>query len=220
MTTHLKIGHDPRKNKTYAQLHTEISKLKHPAQPDLNWPLIKKLCVELEQVNGLDLDSTALLIIATLRTENISAANPALSIMCQLLTEHWSHVWPEQFSNRVKILNFFIEQLRITIRSLSFETEADLIQLMQFQENLQNILHIQHKGLVLKEPDALLAQIAAIVQRLQNKFSSTQPNLALEQPKAFIKNNSNSMLKKIIGLVILAIVFLSLGIVLGIYWGK
>jgi type VI secretion system protein VasL len=60
MTTHitLKTGGDPRTLPDYA-LRDELSKLTHPARPDVNWQYVEKLCLSLFEQNGVELQTAA-----------------------------------------------------------------------------------------------------------------------------------------------------------------
>jgi len=61
MTMHktLKTGGDPRLLPDYAALRDELSKLTHPARPDVNWRYAEKLCLSLFEQNGVELQSAA-----------------------------------------------------------------------------------------------------------------------------------------------------------------
>jgi type VI secretion system protein VasL len=61
MTTHitLKTGGDPRTLPDYAALRDELSKLTHPARPDVNWQYVEKLCLSLFEQNGVELQTAA-----------------------------------------------------------------------------------------------------------------------------------------------------------------
>ncbi|EEZ5349956.1 type VI secretion protein ImpA, partial [Escherichia coli O45:H11] len=43
----LKTGGDPRSLPDYAALRDEISKLTHPARPDVDWCYVETLCLRL-----------------------------------------------------------------------------------------------------------------------------------------------------------------------------
>lgn len=56
---HLKTGGDPRTFADYVSLRDEMSKLTHPARPDVNWPHAETLCLSLFEHNGVELQTTA-----------------------------------------------------------------------------------------------------------------------------------------------------------------
>ncbi len=51
----IKTGGDPRSLPDYAALRDELSKLTHPARPDVNWRYAEKLCLSLFEQNGVEL---------------------------------------------------------------------------------------------------------------------------------------------------------------------
>lgn len=61
MTTHitLKTGGDPRTLPDYAALRDELSKLTHPARPDVNWQYVQRLCLSIFEQNGVELQTAA-----------------------------------------------------------------------------------------------------------------------------------------------------------------
>lgn len=50
----LKTGGDPRSLPDYAALRDEISKLTHPARPDVDWRYVETLCLRLYEHNGVE----------------------------------------------------------------------------------------------------------------------------------------------------------------------
>ncbi|MFO6426208.1 type VI secretion system ImpA family N-terminal domain-containing protein [Escherichia coli] len=53
----LKTGGDPRSLPDYAALPDEISKLTHPARPDVDWRYVETLCLRLYEHNGVELQN-------------------------------------------------------------------------------------------------------------------------------------------------------------------
>lgn len=49
----LKTDSDPRTLSDYAALRDELSKLAHPARPDVNWQYVEKLNLSLFEQNGV-----------------------------------------------------------------------------------------------------------------------------------------------------------------------
>lgn len=54
---HLQTGGDPRTLADYTRLHDEMSKLTHPARPDVDWLYAEKLCLSLFELNGIELQT-------------------------------------------------------------------------------------------------------------------------------------------------------------------
>ncbi|WP_252497988.1 type VI secretion system ImpA family N-terminal domain-containing protein, partial [Escherichia coli] len=55
----LKTGVDPRSLPDYAALRDEISKLTHPARPDVDWRYVETLCLRLYEHNGVELQTAS-----------------------------------------------------------------------------------------------------------------------------------------------------------------
>lgn len=55
----IKTGGDPRTLPDYTALRDELSKLTHPARPDVNWQHVEKLCLSLFEQNGVELQTLA-----------------------------------------------------------------------------------------------------------------------------------------------------------------
>ncbi|CAI0998993.1 type VI secretion system ImpA family N-terminal domain-containing protein [Serratia liquefaciens] len=63
----LHAGQDPRAWSEYTQLRDELSKLTHPARPDVDWQNVEQLCVTLFRHNGSDLQTAAWFCCARLQ---------------------------------------------------------------------------------------------------------------------------------------------------------
>lgn len=61
MTRHkpLNSGGDPRTLPDYSTLREELSKLTHPARPDVSWRYAEKLRLSLFEQNGVELQTCA-----------------------------------------------------------------------------------------------------------------------------------------------------------------
>jgi len=57
----IKTGGDPRTLPDYAALRDELSKLTHPARPDVNWRYAEKRCLSLFEQNGVELQTLRVL---------------------------------------------------------------------------------------------------------------------------------------------------------------
>ena len=55
----LKTGGDPRGLPDFTPLRDELSKLTHPARPDVDWLYAEKLCLSLFEQNGAELQTAA-----------------------------------------------------------------------------------------------------------------------------------------------------------------
>lgn len=69
----LKTGGDPRSLPDYAALRDEISKLTHPARPDVDWRYVETLCLRLYEHNGVELQTASWYTIARMHTTGLSS---------------------------------------------------------------------------------------------------------------------------------------------------
>ncbi|EEY3554865.1 type VI secretion protein ImpA, partial [Escherichia coli] len=90
----LKTGGDPRSLPDYAALRDEISKLTHPARPDVDWRYVETLCLRLYEHNGVELQTASWYTIARMHTTGLSGLNEGLALIVALTRHHWSVMWP------------------------------------------------------------------------------------------------------------------------------
>ena len=67
----LKTGGDPRSLPDYAALHDEISKLTHPARPDVDWHKVEQLSLTLFRHNGVELQTLAWYTVGRIRNAGL-----------------------------------------------------------------------------------------------------------------------------------------------------
>lgn len=93
MTMHkiLKTGGDPRLLPDYAALRDELSKLTHPARPDLNWRYAEKLCLSLFEQNGMELQTAAWYTLARTQLAGLYGFNEGMAILEALINHRWGH---------------------------------------------------------------------------------------------------------------------------------
>lgn len=88
-TYHLKPGGDPRTLADYVSLRDEMSKLTHPARPDVNWPHAETLCLSLFEHNGVELQTAAWYTLARTHLSGLYGMNEGLAILDALLSRQW-----------------------------------------------------------------------------------------------------------------------------------
>ena len=153
MTTHitLKTGGDPRTLPDYAALRDEISKLTHPARPDVNWQYVEKLCLSLFEQNGVELQTAAWYTLARTHLSGLAGLNEGLAILEALISHQWDFFWPKALHARLEILNGLSQRLQQRMRMLPF-----------------NNSHLSE----LYSAEALLISLSAVLQRLELKHLS------------------------------------------------
>lgn len=85
----IKTGGDPRTLPDYTALRDELSKLTHPARPDVNWRHVEKLCLSLFEQNGVELQTLAWYTLARTQLAGLFGLNEGLAILEALISHQW-----------------------------------------------------------------------------------------------------------------------------------
>lgn len=115
----LKTGGDPRALPDYATLRDELSKLAHPARPDVNWQYVEKLCLSLFEQNGVELQTGAWFTLARSHLARVSGLNEGLAILTALLSHQWVQLWPQPAHARAEIINGLLQRVQKLFRTFS-----------------------------------------------------------------------------------------------------
>ena len=166
---HLQTGGDPRMLADYAALRGEMSKLTHPARPDVDWQHAEKLCLSLFEHNGVELQTAAWYTLARTQRAGLYGMNEGLAILEALLSREWGNLWPQPLHARMEILSNLSKRLQQLMRTLT-PTDADLSQLYQVEEHLKMLgdvlqrMELKHAG----QLDVLLTLVHNAAVRLEN----------------------------------------------------
>lgn len=188
MTMHkiLKTGGDPRLLPDYAALRDELSKLTHPARPDVNWRYAEKLCLSLFEQNGVELQTAAWYTLARTQLAGLFGLNEGLTILEALISHQWGALWPQPVHARMEILSSLSQRLQQRMRSLPLNY-SDLSQLNRAEQLLTGLrevlqrLELKH----LSQLDTLRTLMHNSAVRLENSDgitstgSSIQPGIVL-----------------------------------------
>lgn len=182
MTMHktLKTGGDPRLLPDYAALRDELSKLTHPARPDVNWHYAEKLCLSLFEQNGVELQTAAWYTLARTQLAGLFGLNEGLAILEALISHQWGGLWPQPVHARMEILSSLSQRLQQRMRSLPLNY-SDLSQLYRAEQLLTGLgevlqrLELKH----LSQLDTLRTQMHNSAVRLENSdgITSNGPNI-------------------------------------------
>ncbi|HAT1613594.1 TPA: hypothetical protein I8Y09_000239 [Raoultella ornithinolytica] len=188
MTMHkiLKTGGDPRTLADYAALRDELSKLTHPARPDVNWRYAEKLCLSLFEQNGVELQTAAWYTLARTQLAGLFGLNEGLTILEALISHQWGAMWPQPVHARMEIVSSLSQRLQQRMRSLPLNY-SDLSQLYRAEQLLTALgamlqrLELKH----LSQLDTLRTLMHNSAVRLENSDgltttgSSIQPGIVL-----------------------------------------
>ncbi|MBS0878481.1 MULTISPECIES: VasL domain-containing protein [unclassified Tatumella] len=173
----IKTGGDPRMLTDYISLRDELSKLTHPARPDVDWHYVEKRCLSLFEMNGVELQTAAWYTLARMQLAGIFGLNEGLVILEALISHQWDVLWPRPAHARMDILRSLSQRLQQRIRSLPFNYR-DLSQLYRAEQLLISLGEkLQHPELKL---DTLRALIHNSAVRLENSAGITSPGPAIQ----------------------------------------
>lgn len=170
----LKTGGDPRTLADYATLRDELSKLTHPARPDVNWHYVEKLCLSLFEQNGVELQTAAWYTLARTQLAGLFGLNEGLAILDALISHQWGTLWPQPVHARMEILSSLNQRLQQRMRSLPLNY-SDLRQLYRAEQLLGSLgevlqrLELKH----LSQLDTLRSLMHNSAVRLENSNDTT-----------------------------------------------
>lgn len=176
----IKTGGDPRAQPDYAALRDELSKLTHPARPDVNWRYAEKLCLSLFEQNGVELQTVAWYTLARTQLAGLFGLNEGLTILEALISHQWGALWPQPVYARMEILSSLSQRLQQRMRSLPLNY-SDLSQLYRAEQLLTGLGEVlQHLELKhLSQLDTLRTLMHNNAVRLENSdgITSTGSNI-------------------------------------------
>ncbi|MGL4200215.1 MAG: type VI secretion system ImpA family N-terminal domain-containing protein, partial [Enterobacter roggenkampii] len=176
----IKTGGDPRSLSDYAALRDELSKLTHPARPDVNWRYAEKLCLSLFEQNGVELQTVAWYTLARAQLAGLFGLNEGLTILEALISHQWGALWPQPVHARMEILSSLSQRLQQRMRSIPLNY-SDLSQLYRAEQLLTGLgevlqrLELKH----LSQLDTLRTLMHNSAVRLENSdgITSTGSNI-------------------------------------------
>ncbi len=184
---HLKTGGDPRAVADYVALREEMSKLTHPARPDVDWPYAEKLCLSLFEQNGVELQTAAWYTLVRTQRAGMYGLNEGLAILAALVSRQWENLWPRPVNARMEILSSLSKRLQQVMRTLPL-TRSDQSQLYQVEAHLKTLekvlerLELKH----VSQLDALLTQVHNAAVRLENSAYEAAETEAIVIPDTAI----------------------------------
>ncbi|MGP8939890.1 VasL domain-containing protein [Enterobacter soli] len=169
-------GQDPRAWSEYTQVRDELSKLTHPARPDVDWRKVEQLCVTLFRHNGTDLQTAAWFCCARLQRSGLSGLSEGLELIDSLITHQWSVMWPPQMPFRKEILVWLSDHLMLSLRRFTL-SHQDLPVVYRLEQQFRHLCDLLQR-LELRQVskmDALLHWMHAAVVRLENTKDAPLP---------------------------------------------
>lgn len=194
---YLKTGSDPRALSDYAALRKELSKLTHPARPDVNWRYAEKLCLSLFEQNGVELQTAAWYTLTRMQLAGLFGLSEGLAILEALISHQWGTLWPQPIHARMEILSGLSQRIQQRMRTLPL-SYSDLPQLYRAEQRLTTLgavlqrLELKH----LSQFDTLRTLMHNSAIGLENRDGAgpeaiIQPSVVL--PAAVINNSGASV---------------------------
>lgn len=172
----LHAGQDPRAWTEYTQLRDELSKLTHPARPDVDWRKVEQLCVTLFRHNGSDLQTAAWFCCARLQRAGLAGLSGGLDVVDSLVAHQWTMMWPPQLPFRQEILVWLSDHLMLSLRCFTL-SHQDLPAVYRLEQQLRHLCDLLQR-LELRQMsklDALLHWMHAAVVRLESAKEAHLP---------------------------------------------
>lgn len=161
-TNRISTGGDPRAFTEFGQLRDEISKLTHPARPDVDWQKVEQLSLTLFRHNGVELQTLAWYTVSRMRNAGLLGLAEGAELLEALLTHHWSAIWPQQTHARVEILTWLSARLQQELRTLTL-SYADLSVVYRVEQRLKHACEVLQR-LELK----VLSKLEVVVTWMHN----------------------------------------------------
>ncbi|MBN6454240.1 type VI secretion system ImpA family N-terminal domain-containing protein [Escherichia coli] len=167
----LKTGGDPRSLPDYAALRDEISKLTHPARPDVNWRYVETLCLRLYEHNGVELQTASWYTIARMHTTGLSGLNEGLALIVALTRHHWSVMWPLNTHARLEIITGLFNRLQKKLRAMPPDNRDNLPLLYQTETLLKALSDTLARHELKQSSKVALpeAMVKGYITRLENQ---------------------------------------------------
>lgn len=176
----LRTGGDPRALADYTVLREELSKLTHPARPDVDWKKVEQLCLNLFQQNGVELQTASWYTQARAHCVGLSGLNEGLAILEALISHQWSGLWPQPVHARMEILTGLCQRLQQTLRGMTL-VYRDLPQIYQAEKLINGVCDVLQR-LELKHVSQL-ATLSTFMHgaavRLENVHDSREQAIVL-----------------------------------------
>ncbi|HEY2455536.1 MAG TPA: VasL domain-containing protein [Scandinavium sp.] len=165
----VRTGGDPRSLPEFLALRDEMSKLTHPARPDVNWKQAEALALTLFEINGVELQTCAWYTLARSHLARVSGMNEGLTIMAALLGHQWAQLWPQPAHARAEIINGLLQRLQKLFRTFSLGP-ADVTTLTLTEKRLLEIKDILRRQALEHacQMNPLIQLIRSALSRLEN----------------------------------------------------
>ncbi|HAV1831862.1 TPA: hypothetical protein JG914_004722 [Enterobacter hormaechei subsp. steigerwaltii] len=172
----VRTGSDPRQLPDFIALSQELSKLTHPARPDVDWKKVENLALALFEHNGVELQTAAWYTLAKTNTASVRGMREGLVILNTLITHQWAVMWPQQNAARLALVSGLSLRLQKVFRTLPL-TCHELQPLYDCDRTLSELGEaLSRQGQKqAAQLDGLQRQIKQAITRLENDVPQNAP---------------------------------------------
>ncbi|HDW4018840.1 TPA: type VI secretion system ImpA family N-terminal domain-containing protein [Escherichia coli] len=191
----LKTGGDPRSLPDYAALRDEISKLTHPARPDVDWRYVETLCLRLYEHNGVELQTASWYTIARMHTTGLSGLNEGLALIVALTRHHWSVMWPLNTHARLEIITGLFNRLQKTLRGMPPDNRDNLPLLYQTETFLKALSDTLARHELKQSSKVALpeAMVKGYITRLENQPVQGEASSPVTLPAQALRSDARDV---------------------------
>lgn len=176
----VRTGGDPRALSAFMALREEMSKLTHPARPDVDWKQVEALSLSLFEANGVELQTCAWYTLARSHLARVNGLNEGLAIVVALLGHQWAQLWPQPAHARAEIINGLLQRLQTLFRTFSLGL-ADVPALSLAEKRL-----LEMKDILRRQTLEHACQMNPLMQLIRSALSrledSAQADESLAKP--------------------------------------
>ncbi|CEE91007.1 Conserved Hypothetical protein with ImpA domain (probable component of SST VI cluster) [Xenorhabdus nematophila str. Anatoliense] len=135
----IRAGGSPLNLPEFAVIRDEINKTSHPAQPEVNWPLVESLSLTLFKTNGVDLQTAIYYTLARMQLNGLAGFTEGCELLAGVIVSEWDTLWPPQPQVRTDLLEWFHTRTGSALRQQDFAA-SDLRMIYRAERALQLII--------------------------------------------------------------------------------
>ncbi|WP_319938615.1 VasL domain-containing protein [Xenorhabdus littoralis] len=135
----IRAGGSPLNLPEFAVIRDEINKTSHPAQPEVNWPLVESLSLTVFKTNGVDLQTAIYYTLARMQLNGLAGFTEGCELLAGVIVSEWDTLWPPQPQVRTDLLEWFHSRTGSVLRQQDFAA-SDLRMIYRAERALQLII--------------------------------------------------------------------------------
>ncbi|PHM50411.1 VasL domain-containing protein [Xenorhabdus miraniensis] len=135
----IRAGGSPLNLPEFAVIRDEINKTSHPAQPEVNWPLVESLSLTIFKTNGVDLQTAIYYTLARMQLNGLAGFTEGCELLAGVIVSEWDTLWPPQPQVRTDLLEWFHTRTGSVLRQMDFAA-GDLRMIYRAERALQLII--------------------------------------------------------------------------------